>query len=97
MSVCLESDRRVYLLDDLTEASFRNQQDVVRNERRENFENRPYGPVEEATSHLMYPTYHPYYAAVIGSHTDIQAAQLKDVKSFFKQYYVPNNATLAIV
>ena len=97
LALWLESDRMGYLLDDLTEASFRNQQDVVRNERRENFENRPYGPVEEAMSHLMYPKDHPYYAAVIGSHADIQAAQLKDVKSFFKQYYVPNNASLAIV
>jgi zinc protease len=97
LALWLESDRMGYLLDDLTEASFTNQQDVVRNERRENFENRPYGPVEEAMSHLMYPKDHPYYAAVIGSHADIQAAQLKDVKSFFKQYYVPNNASLAIV
>jgi zinc protease len=97
LALWLESDRMGYLLDDLTEGSFRNQQDVVRNERRENFENRPYGPVEEAIAHLMYPKEHPYYANVIGSHADIQAAQLKDVKNFFKQYYAPNNASLAIV
>lgn len=97
LALWLESDRMGYLLDDLTEASFRNQQDVVRNERRENFENRPYGPVEESIAHLLYPKDHPYYANVIGSHADIQAAELKDVKSFFKQYYVPNNASLAIV
>ena len=97
LALWLESDRMGYLLDDLTEASFRNQQDVVRNERRENFENRPYGPVEEAIAHLMYPKDHPYYANVIGSHADIQAAELKDVKNFFKQYYAPNNASLAIV
>ncbi|HZI51161.1 MAG TPA: pitrilysin family protein [Terriglobia bacterium] len=97
LALWLESDRMGYLLDDLTEASFRNQQDVVRNERRENFENRPYGPVEEAIAHLMYPSDHPYYANVIGSHADIQAAELKDVKNFFKQYYAPNNASLAIV
>ena len=97
LALWLESDRMGYLLDDLTEGSFRNQQDVVRNERRENFENRPYGPVEEAMSHLLYPKDHPYYAAVIGSHADIQAAQLQDVKTFFKQYYVPNNASVAIV
>jgi len=97
LALWLESDRMGYLLDDLTEESFRNQQDVVRNERRENFENRPYGPVEETIAHLMYPKDHPYYANVIGSHQDIQAAQLKDVKSFFKQYYAPNNASLAIV
>jgi zinc protease len=97
LALWLDSDRMGYLLDDLTEESFRNQQDVVRNERRENFENRPYGPVEEAIAHLMYPKDHPYYANVIGSHQDIQAAQLKDVKTFFKQYYTPNNASLAIV
>ena len=97
LALWLESDRMGYLLDDLTEESFRNQQDVVRNERRENFENRPYGPVEEAIAHLLYPKDHPYYASVIGSHADIQAAQLKDVKTFFKQYYTPNNASLAIV
>jgi zinc protease len=93
----LESDRMGYLLDDVTEASFKNQQDVVRNERRQNFDNRPFGVVEEAMAHLMYPKDHPYYGQVIGSHEDIQAAQLKDVKTFFKQYYVPNNASIAIV
>jgi zinc protease len=97
LALWLESDRMGYLLDDLTEASFRNQQDVVRNERSENFDNRPFGLVEEAVTHLMYPKDHPYYGHVIGSHADIQAAKLEDVKSFFKQYYGPNNASLAIV
>ena len=97
LALWLESDRMGYLLDDLTEESFTNQKAVVRNERRESTENRPFGIVEEAVAHLMYPKDHPYYADVIGSHADIQAAQLKDVKSFFKQYYVPNNASLAIV
>src|SRR5262245_16883329 len=97
LALWLESDRMGYLLDDLTAASFKNQQDVVRNERRQSVENRPFGIVEEAVSHLLFPKDHPYYAAVIGSHADIQAAQLKDVKSFFKQYYVPNNASIAIV
>src|SRR5262245_3426829 len=93
----LESDRMGYLLDDLNEESFKNQQDVVRNERRENFENRPFGVVEEAVTHQLYPKDHPYYGEVIGSHADIQAAQLQDVKAFFKQFYSPNNASLAIV
>src|SRR5262245_50714981 len=97
LALWLESDRMGYLLDDLTQESFSNQQAVVRNERRQSFENRPFGIVEEAVSHLLFPKDHPYYAAVIGSHADIQAAQLKDVKSFFKQYYVPNNASIAIV
>jgi len=97
LALWLESDRMGYLLDDLTGESFKNQQDVVRNERRQSYENRPFGIVEEAVTHLMYPKEHPYYADVIGSHADIQAAQLKDVKTFFKQYYVPNNASVAIV
>jgi zinc protease len=97
LALWLESDRMGYLLDDLTEKSFRNQQDVVRNERRQGTENRPFGIVQEAVTHLMYPKDHPYHGDVIGSHADIQAAQLDDVKAFFKQYYVPNNASIAIV
>jgi zinc protease len=97
LALWLESDRMGYLLDDLTGESFKNQQDVVRNERRQSYENRPFGIVEEAVTHLMYPKDHPYYGDVIGSHADIQAAQLADVKSFFKQYYVPNNASIALV
>jgi zinc protease len=97
LALWLESDRMGYLLDDVTAASFKNQQDVVRNERRQRVENSPFGIVQEAVTHLMYPKEHPYYADVIGSHADIQAAQLADVKNFFKQYYGPNNATLALV
>ena len=84
-----------YLLDTVDEAKLANQQDVVRNERRQNVENAPYGIVDEALFHTLFPKGHPYYANVIGSHADIQAAKLEDVKSFFKQYYAPNNASLA--
>ena len=59
---------------------------AVRNERRQSFENRPYGIVEEGLIHLLFPKEHPYYASVIGSHADIQAARLDDVKQFFKLY-----------
>jgi len=97
LALWLESDRMGYLLDDLNATSFKNQQDVVRNERRQSTENSPFGIVQEGVSHLLYPKEHPYYAAVIGSHADIQAAQLQDVKKFFKQYYVPNNASIALV
>ena len=93
----LESDRMGYLLDKLDFAQLANQQDVVRNERRQSVENRPYGLAEEAVTQTAFPMGHPYYASVIGSHQDIQAAKLEDVKLFFKQYYVPNNASLAIV
>jgi zinc protease len=97
LGLWLESDRMGYLLDVLDAPSFANQQDVVRNERRQSVENQPYGIVDEEIFHQLFPKGHPYYANVIGSHADIQAAKLEDVKNFFKQYYAPNNASLAIV
>ncbi len=93
----LESDRMGYLLDRLDQANLSNQQDVVRNERRESLENQPYGVVEEALTHQLVPPGHPYYGNVIGSHADIQAAKLADVQKFFKLYYAPNNAALVIL
>ena len=96
LALWMESDRMGYLLDKVDRAAFANQQDVVRNERREG-ENQPYVMAEEAMYHQLFPRTHPYYASVIGSHADIQAAKLDDVKAFFKQYYTPNNASLAIV
>ena len=97
LALWLESDRMGYLLDMVDQANLSNQQDVVRNERRQSVENQPYGIVEEALFHQLFPKEHPYYASVIGSHADIQAAKLEDVKNFFKLYYAPNNASLAIV
>jgi zinc protease len=97
LALWLESDRMGYLLDQLDAAEFANQQDVVRNERRQNIENEPYGIAEEAVVNELFPLGHPYHANVMGSHQDIQAAKLDDVKRFFKEYYTPNNATLAIV
>jgi zinc protease len=97
LALWLESDRMGYLLDKVDQANLSNQQDVVRNERRQSVENRPYGIVEEALFHQLFPKGHPYYASIIGSHEDIQAAKLDDVKNFFKQYYAPNNASLTIV
>jgi zinc protease len=86
-----------YLLDKLDAPQLANQQDVVRNERRQSVENRPYGNAEEELVHMLYPQTHPYYANVIGSHADIQAARLDDAREFFKRYYAPNNASIAIV
>jgi zinc protease len=97
LALWLESDRMGYLLDKLDQKSLSNQQDVVRGERRQSIENPPYGLAEEALVQMLYPKGHPYYGNVIGSHEDIQAAKLEDVQSFFKQYYAPNNASLAIV
>ena len=97
LALWLESDRMGYLPDVLDQASLTNQQDVVRNERRQSIENSPYGIVDEAVFHQLFPKAHPYYADVMGSHADIQAAKLEDVRNFFKLYYAPNNASLAIV
>src|SRR5262245_11737529 len=94
LALWLESDRMGYLLDKVDAAALENQQDVVRNERRQSIENAPFGVVEEAIYHNLYPKGHPYYGYVMGSHADIQAAKLDDVRRFFKQYYSPNNASL---
>jgi zinc protease len=96
LALWLESDRMGFLLDTLDAERLANQRDVVRNERRQG-ENSPYGLVEEELFHLLFPKGHPYYASVIGSHADIESARLKDVREFFKLYYAPNNASLAIV
>src|ERR1041385_2249315 len=90
LALLLESDRMGYLLDELDQTKLTNQQDVVRNERRQSYENRPYGIVYEGLYHQLFPPQHPYYADVIGSHADIQAARLEDVRNFFWWGYVPN-------
>ena len=97
LALWIESDRMGYLLDTVDQAALSNQQDVVRNERRQSLENQPYGIAEEEIVHLLYPKGHPDDGYVIGTHEDIQAAKLEDVKQFFKRYYAPNNASLAIV
>ena len=95
LGLWLESDRMGFLLEKLDRQKLTNQRDVVRNERRQG-EGTPYMLGEEEIFHLLFKKGDPYYAAVIGSHADIEAARLNDVREFFKQYYTPNNATLAI-
>jgi zinc protease len=97
LALWLESDRMGFLLDKLDQEELSGQIDVVRNERRQSVENAPYGLVEEELFHQLFPKGHPYYASVIGSHADIEAARLDDVREFFREYYAPNNASLAIV
>jgi zinc protease len=97
MALWIHADRMGYLLDVLDQQALANQQDVVRNERRQSLENRPYGLVGEGLWLAMFPRSHPYHAGVIGSHADIQNAKLDDIKRFFKKYYRPNNASIAIV
>lgn len=93
----LESDRMGFLLDKLDIAKLNAQRDVVKNERRQSVDNQPYGRVGEIFSATMYPKGHPYSWPVIGSMADLSAASEEDVKSFFRLYYAPNNATLAVV
>ena len=97
LALWLESDRMGYLLEKVDQPALSNQQDVVRNERRQSVENRPYGLAQETLVQSLFPKGHPYYGNVIGSHEDIQAVKLDDVNRFFRQYYAPNNASLAIV
>ena len=96
LALWLESDRMGYLLGKLDIQNLANQRDVVRNERRQSTENTPYGLVEEGLLHSLFPKDHPYYPDIIGSHADVEAAKLEDIRAFFRQYYTPNNATIAI-
>jgi zinc protease len=93
----LESDRMGFLLDALDTAKLNAQRNIVKNERRESTDNQPYGRADEIIASATYPPTHPYSWPVIGSMTDLSAASEKDVKDFFRLYYAPNNATLAIV
>jgi zinc protease len=97
LALWLESDRMGFLFDKLDAGNLENQRDVVRNERRQSVEGSPYGLVQEELFHQLFPKNHPYHASVIGSHADIEAARLEDVREFFRLYYAPNNASLAIV
>lgn len=97
LALWMESDRMSGLLEVLTQKKLDNQRDVVKNERRQRYENTPYGMVWKHFANKLYPVGHPYQHTTIGSHADLTAATLDDVKGFFKQYYVPSNAVLTIV
>ena len=92
----MESDRMGFLLPALTDAKFANQRDVVLNERRQNYENRPYGRAGMAIVGALYPPSHPYHWLTIGTTEDIRAAHIDDVRAFFQRYYHPGNASLAL-
>lgn len=96
LALWLEADRMGYLLPALTEAKFSNQREVVLNERRQNYENRPYGRAAMATVAALYPPEHPYSWLTIGAPEDLRAATLDEVHSFFATYYHPANASLTI-
>jgi len=92
----LEADRMGNLLDAMSQEKLDNQRDVVKNERRFRVDNVPYGTMSERIGDIMYPEGHPYHWSVIGSMADLSAASLEDVKSFFRQYYVPNNTVMVL-
>ena len=96
LALFLESDRMAYLLDKATPDVVDGQRDVVKNERRQSYENRPYGMADIALDELLWPEGHPYHWPVIGYMEDLTAASYEDVAAFFKTYYAPNNASLVL-
>jgi zinc protease len=96
LALWMESDRMGYLLPAVTEGKFANQRDVVLNERRQNYENRPYGLAPMALLAALFPPDHPYHWATIGEIADLQAVQLDEMHAFFRRYYHPANASLAL-
>jgi zinc protease len=96
LALWMESDRMGYLLPALTDTKFANQRDVVLNERRQNYENRPYGLSGMAIVAALYPPSHPYHWLTIGSAEDLRAASIEDVRTFFRTYYHPGNASVAV-
>ena len=96
LALYLESDRMGFLLEAMTQEKLDNQRDVVKNERRQNYDNRPYGTANEKILSAMYPSTHPYSWPVIGYMEDLSAASMEDVQNFFKIYYAPNNACLVV-
>jgi zinc protease len=96
LALFLESDRMGYLLDTMSPERVNGQRDVVKNERRQSYENRPYGMASIELSKLLWPPTHPYSWPTIGYMEDLTAASYEDVVEFFKKYYTASNASLAI-
>ncbi len=96
LALWLEADRMATLLDALSQENLDNQRDVVKNEKRSSYDNRPYGQWFHKLQEHLFPPEHPYHHPTIGSMADLDAASLEDVAAFFRTYYAPNNAVLAI-
>lgn len=92
----VEADRLATLPEGLTKEKLDNQRDVVKNERRQGLENQPYGRWFKIMNENLYPLGHPYHSDVIGLHEDLTAANMDDVKEFFRTYYTPNNLSLVV-
>ena len=96
LALFMEADRMGGLLDVLNGAKLANQRDVVKNEKRQNYDNRPYGLVGAKINETLYPKDHPYHWLTIGSLDDLSKASIEDISGFFRRYYTPNNASLCI-
>ncbi|GAA4352741.1 M16 family metallopeptidase [Kangiella taiwanensis] len=92
----IDSDRMGYMINTVTKDALEREKQVVKNEKRQRVDNRPYGHTGSVISSNLYPEDHPYNWSVIGSLEDLQNATLEDVKKFYAKYYGPNNATLVI-
>ncbi len=97
LALAMESDRMGHFLPSLTDEKLRIQKDVVKNEYRQNYANRPYGQAWRILSEALYPPDHPYSWLTIGLMEDVEAATRDDVEAFFRRFYVPSNASLAVV
>jgi len=97
LALWLEADRLGTLLDALSQENLDNQREVVKNEKRWSYDNRPYGTWNEKLQAHLFPPEHPYHHPTIGSMEDLDAASLEDVKAFFRTWYAPNNAVLSVV
>jgi zinc protease len=97
LALFIESDRMGFLLETMSQEKLDGQRLVVMNERRQSYDNQPYGVAGQVLNELLYPPDHPYHWPVIGYMDDLGAASLEDVNAFFREYYAPNNATLAVV
>jgi predicted Zn-dependent peptidase len=97
LGLWLEADRMGSLLDALSQENLDTQREIVKNEKRQSYDNQPYGSSYERLMAALFPEGHPYHHTPIGSMADLDAASLDDVQSFFRAYYAPNNAVLSIV
>ncbi len=97
LALWLEADRMGTLLDALSQENLDNQREVVKNEKRWSYDNRPYGSWSEKLQAHLYPAEHPYHHPTIGSMEDLDAASVEDVSAFFRTYYAPNNAVISLV
>ena len=96
LALFLESDRMGFLLPAMSPARVDGQRDVVKNERRQSYDNQPYGNASIEMDRMLFPAGHPYNWPVIGYMEDLSAASYEDVIEFFRRYYVPNNASLVV-